>query len=303
MIWVLSSVCLGNDRLLDLYPLIISAQSWSISNPYLIETKIFQKDVLNSLPLLRSKHYSEAFLVFDLCYNLKNDNGLVFEIGIQQKERSCEFELERVLLRLGSLEWLSWKIVEKEKRAQVLFQFIDNQGKKQLVFPLLNTSYLTIKKLIDGHDIVDIDRSLYSNSVKNSYRKYVHFFPLKSPFIESLFSEFGQRERLSGKQSDSIVKGTADKCHEVGSRCESLFRNDCSKCRFGVLEIFNSKCATGGTKYCSLEACGGRGQLACYLGKMHILKSGLMGCHPNSMEAICKKGARLICENGLMVCH
>lgn len=144
---------------------------------------------------------------------------------------------------------------------------------------------------------------IYSPSVEKRAVTGLLFLPVmkNSKNIKGFANEF--QPKIIGNIHDNYLDRTAIKCHQVNSKCETVGKNECNRCRFGWFETIDSACPNQGSKYCGISRCGERGQPACWRGKHLFGELKQNQCIDHKVAGFCQRGLNTECDgNGTLIC-
>ncbi len=110
-----------------------------------------------------------------------------------------------------------------------------------------------------------------------------------------------QKIKLLGDYNDNYSERTAVICHDVDENCQNISNFECHKCKYGWFETVRGQCPQGGPKFCGINHCGERNQVACPVG-LKVIKDN-QACFNGSKAGYCGPGLNTVCdENKILVC-
>ncbi|RLA63973.1 MAG: hypothetical protein DRQ88_00975 [Epsilonproteobacteria bacterium] len=204
-------------------------------------------------------------------------------------------------LHLKAIEGLKVYLTGKSKKINNLpplhlILFFEKDGKKyEFKYPLLNLVEEEIREL-GNHKLkkTSYNRGRFSVGLKQSLIPGAVFLP----HLE------GKKRGLLGSKSDDFREGTAIRCHEVNTKCETVGEYICDRCRFGWYEVVPTQCPQTGDKFCGVENCGEKGLPACYRGYAYQNREIKFGCYKGNPAGFCQRGLTAMCDGkGVLVCN
>lgn len=106
-------------------------------------------------------------------------------------------------------------------------------------------------------------------------------------------------KKIKNVSNQEINEG--DICLDFTDSCEPTQKFNCSLCPTGTVDAVYTECPGTFRKYCSPNSCGGKGEYACARGIVSTKYTGDL-CIPDSPIGFCRKGLRVICQNGELIC-
>lgn len=210
---------------------------------------------------------------------------------------------------------LYYQVPYKEKVGRIRVQEIKNQTECPDV-PSENKFFVSIDK-VDNLKVSTFD---YKIKMNFDYNKTKVEILIPTPNIESglihekyraltekrLISGFRllrlnedsfdfASNKYLGQLSDRFARGTAIRCHQVNSNCETVGENRCEQCRYGWYEVVDFQCPQGGSKFCGQNHCGEKNEPACPRG-VKVVDPADAGICQSDLEPMPNPDKILICQ-------
>lgn len=168
------------------------------------------------------------------------------------------------------------------------------------------------KHLFSIEEVYNFGISYKENILKliiDNKTKQIKLLNSKFNTDNKIYDHIASRMYLEGVQISRVERDSNTEyykdgsiCLDVDNKCEVIKNTNCDLCQNGTHNIIASNCPSKVRRVCGIKECGEKGNPACIRG---FLATKYMGdyCIPDSPVGFCKKGLRVFCENGELICN